>query len=366
MADVNFVIRNGLTVNGSFVANGTAVNAAAITATGLTIGVVAVNATTINVGTTTINSTNYSGVANNALFLGGTAAASYLTTASLSAYQTTAGLSANVATLTANNANNLGGVAAASYALTSALSSYQTTAGLSANVAAAGFTNTSAAYTITGVRTHSANVIVNANVGIGTSTLNNRLSIKNDANNAAAMVYTENANTGANSFSGIVAVGGSATAQFWTTGSIGGYGGTGTAALGTVTATPLLLFSNSVNRIVIAANGNIDFATMPTNSGLPTFGVRAWAAINGVTPTVLGSGNMTVDRLGAGIYRFSFTTAMPDTNYCVTTGVGDASGDAVERALVSSRSTSNVVINTYIGTSDSLVDVAYLAVTVVR
>jgi len=361
MADVNFVIRNGLTVNGSFVANGTAVNAAAITATGLTIGVVTVNATTINVGTTTINSTNYSGVSNNALFLGGTAAASYLTSASLSGYQTTAGLSANVATLTANNSLFLGGTAAASYALTSALSSYQTTAGLSANVAAAGFTNTSAAYTITGVRTHSANVIVNANVGIGTATPAARLSIKNDANNSLAMVYTENTNTGVSAFSGLVAVGGSATAKFWATGSAGGV-----AALGTDTPTPLQFFSNGVNRVVIAANGNIDLATLPTNSGLPTFGVRAWAAYNGVTQTTLGSGNITVARLSTGSYRFTFATAMPDANYCVTTGVGDASGDAVERALVSSRSTSNVVINTYIGSTDSSADLEYVAITVVR
>lgn len=79
------------------------------------------------------------GTANNALNLGGTAAASYALSSSLSSYQTTAGLSANVAALTsnnatyafgktegainansaltANNASNLGGTAAASYAL---------------------------------------------------------------------------------------------------------------------------------------------------------------------------------------------------------------------------------------------------------
>ena len=67
-------------------------------------------ASNVTIGNTssnaTINSTAFSGTANNATNLGGTAAASY---------QTTAGLAANVATLTANNATNLGGVAAASY-----------------------------------------------------------------------------------------------------------------------------------------------------------------------------------------------------------------------------------------------------------
>jgi hypothetical protein len=360
MADVNFVIRNGLTVNGSFVANSSVVNAAAIAATSLTIGVVTANATTINVGTTTINSTTYTGLAstaNNASFLGGTAAASYLTSASLSGYQTTAGLSANVATLTANNSSFLGGTAAASY---------QTTAGLSANVAAAGYTNTSGAYTITGVRTHSANVIINGNVGIGTSTLNNRLSIKNDANNSVAMVYTENANTGANAFSGVIANSGGVVAKLWSTASTGAYGGTGTAALGTDTATPLLLFSNGANRIVLAANGNIDLATMPTNSGLPTFGVRAWAAYNGQTDSLLAGGNITVTKIATGHYRFNFTTAMPDTLYAVTTGLGDIANPGSERADLSvGRTTGYFDVQTWLNSTD-LGDVNYIAVTVVR
>ncbi len=179
----------------------------------------------------TINSTVYSGTSNNALFLGGASAASY---------QTTAGLLANVATLSANNASFLGGVAAASY------------------------TNTSGAYTITGVRTHSANVIVNANLGIGTSTPGTRFEIRNDGNNSHALVLSHNANTGTSAFSGLKAICGGGTAQFWVTGS-----GTTTAALGTDTATPLVLFSNSVNRVVIAANGDIDFATTPTVAGSP-------------------------------------------------------------------------------------------------
>ena len=52
--------------------------------------------------------------ANNANYLGGTAA---------SGYQTTAGLSANVATLTANNSSYLGGTPAAGYQTTAGLAS---------------------------------------------------------------------------------------------------------------------------------------------------------------------------------------------------------------------------------------------------
>ena len=90
MANKDFVVKNGLTVANT----------------------VTVNATAIYYGATlVVNSTTFTGTANNATYLGGTAA---------SGYQTTAGLSANVATLTANNANNLGGTSAASYALLAA------------------------------------------------------------------------------------------------------------------------------------------------------------------------------------------------------------------------------------------------------
>lgn len=91
----------------------------------ITIGNSSVNAS--------INSTSFSGTANNALFLGGTAAVGY---------QTTAGLSSNVATLSANNASFLGGVAAASYV------------------------NTSGSYTLGGVLTFSANAIFNSNIQV--------------------------------------------------------------------------------------------------------------------------------------------------------------------------------------------------------
>jgi hypothetical protein len=121
-------------------------NGVAITNSSISVGNNTVN--------TTINATSFSGTANNATNLGGVAAGSYALTSSLSAYQTTAGLSANVATLTANNATNLGGVAAANYV------------------------NTSGAYTISGIHTHTANVVVGnstANVAIS----NNQMAFSN-------------------------------------------------------------------------------------------------------------------------------------------------------------------------------------------
>jgi hypothetical protein len=116
-----------------------------------------------NVITLTANNTNFVGlvtaanVVSNAQLIANLA--NYVLTSSLSGqgYQTVAGLPANVATLTANNASYLGGTAAASYALSSTLSNYQTTAGLSANVATVTANNTSFVGSVSAV-----NVVSNA------------------------------------------------------------------------------------------------------------------------------------------------------------------------------------------------------------
>ena len=157
MANNNFVVKNGLTVNGSFTANSTAVNASVITATSLnatSVNTATANATTsivvganvtistssyfvgnatVNTSITggqlslsgvTVNSTIYQGTANNSNnFSGltlttvqdqitGNAASAYSNAVANSAalYQTTAGLSANVATLTSNNSIYHGGL----------------------------------------------------------------------------------------------------------------------------------------------------------------------------------------------------------------------------------------------------------------
>jgi hypothetical protein len=146
------------------------------------------------------------GTVNNSLYLGGTIA---------SGYQTTAGLSANVATLTANNANNLGGVAAASYV------------------------NTSAAYTISGVHTHSANLVMSTTAGISA----------NGGYGTAGQVLTSNGTT-----------------VYWATASGGGTpGGSNTQ----------VQFNNSG-----AFGGNANFTYTTTSNTLNTgsLSMGIWAA----------------------------------------------------------------------------------------
>ena len=102
MSNTNFIVKNGITVNGSFTANSTAVTASALTVNTMVSGSnVSVNTTTVFVGdgTTntniiagqislsgaTVNSTIYQGTANNATNLGGTSASSYQLNSTLNA-----------------------------------------------------------------------------------------------------------------------------------------------------------------------------------------------------------------------------------------------------------------------------------------
>lgn len=102
--------------------------------------------------------------ANNALYLDGTPASGYITTA---------GLSAAVATLTANNTAYVGDSPAAQVAnsttLAANLSYYQTRVGLAANVAALGYMTNAGSYTISGVHTHNANIALTGALLLGGS-----------------------------------------------------------------------------------------------------------------------------------------------------------------------------------------------------
>jgi hypothetical protein len=135
------------------------------------------NTTVFFVGNSTVsatmNSTSFSGTSNNALYLGGTVA---------SGYQTTAGLSANVATLTSNNALYLGGVAAASYQLNSTLAANVATLPANAATFLSGngtifVGNTTANITANSIQfavtNSTSNVVMTpASISVGNSTVN--------------------------------------------------------------------------------------------------------------------------------------------------------------------------------------------------
>lgn len=100
--------------------------------------------------------------ANNTSFVGTVSAANVVSNAQLQAnlanYQTTAGLASNVAILTANNANNLNDQPAEYYTNATNIS----TGTLSYDRLGANVVNTSSSFTITGVYTYNANLIIGA------------------------------------------------------------------------------------------------------------------------------------------------------------------------------------------------------------
>jgi len=171
-------------------------------------------ANVIHIGNTsvyaTVNTTNFTGTANNTLFVGSVSAANIVSNAQLSGnlsnyvtttnltnnlanYQTTAGLSANVATLSSNNSSFLGGTAAASYQLNSTLNaniaSYLptytgTVNGAIFSVGTAFTANSTVTNTVSLiVSTNTATIgtgtyfVSNGNVGIGTASPVTRLHV---------------------------------------------------------------------------------------------------------------------------------------------------------------------------------------------
>jgi hypothetical protein len=78
---------------------------------------------------------------------------------------------------------------------------------------------------------------------------------------------------------------------------------------------------------------NINSAQFATVSGTaPIYGCRAWVIFDGsgtisANQTIRGSGNVTsVLKNAIGDYTITFTTAMPDVNYCINGSVRQAAG----------------------------------------
>ena len=121
-------------------------------------------------------SSTINGTANNALYLNGTIA---------SGYQTTAGLSANIATLSSNNASYLGTVAAASYV--------QNT---DSRVLSGNLNFTGANSYFSGKTTHAANLVLNAGISIIDSTGSQGTANQVLASNGSGNVYWKDVSSG--------------------------------------------------------------------------------------------------------------------------------------------------------------------------
>lgn len=89
--------------------------------------------------------------------------------------------------------------------------------------------------------------------------------------------------------------------------------------------------TNSATRMAITSDGVMQF-----NSGYGScanvYGCRAWVNLNNTgTPSIRASGNVSsITDNGSGIFTVNFQTAMPNTNYCVSSWVrSDATAESV-------------------------------------
>ena len=106
-----------------------------------------------------------------------------------------------------------------------------------------------------------------------------------------------------------------------------------------------------------AATANPAALSTATGSA-PSFSARAWVNFDGTTnpPTIRGSGNVSgIVKNSTGNYTISFTTAMPDTNYCaISTSTYSASGPDASpgpgAASFSNFNTGSVTMTTALGT----------------
>ena len=112
-------------------------------------------------------------------------------------------------------------------------------------------------------------------------------------------------------------------------------------------------------------------ATFATVSGTaPLYGCRAWCVFNGATtgtnaPTA-GGNVSTVTRNSTGSYTINFTTAMPDANYMVICGGGQANVLAVSGQNGGTYSTTQISVGTAVATTNAVYDSPYVNVAIFR
>jgi hypothetical protein len=108
----------------------------------------------------------------------------------------------------------------------------------------------------------------------------------------------------------------------------------------------LFIFTNGVSRHRIASDG-AQSSVIPGGTTLfPEFKCRAWVNFDGTgTPSIRGSGNVSsITRENTGIYILNFTTAMPDTNYTMTSASSAGPGGGNKGPYISTRTTTTLRI----------------------
>lgn len=201
--------------------------------------------------------------------------------------------------------------------------------GLKLNTASSGSVslepaNTASNYTLT-VPAQTGTVVAtdsSGNVGIGTSSPQNKLDVVKDGGNSTLRVH---AKTDTSPVAKIELMRGASDTfgdTVFTSFSVRADSGIFRIESANNTAGAIDLFQ-------IASGGNIASVIAGGTTLLPHYGARAWVNFNGTgTVAIRGSGNVSsVTDNGTGEYTVNFSTAMPDANYAGVLGGNLSSGN---------------------------------------
>jgi hypothetical protein len=96
-------------------------------------------------------------------------------------------------------------------------------------------------------------------------------------------------------------------------------------------------------RATVQSDGS-QWSVIPSGTTLyQEFKCRAWANFDAVNLTIRGGGNFSsISRASTGVYSASFTTSMPDANYCAVGTSGGSGGATGDDSVVSFGAGANI------------------------
>jgi hypothetical protein len=138
--------------------------------------------------------------------------------------------------------------------------------------------------------------------------------------------------------------------------------------VGTITSHPLVLLTGNTERMRLDTSGNLQF-----NSGYGSvataFGCRAWVNFDGTLSSPIsprGSGNVSsVTKNGTGSYAVNLITAMPDNNYAANVTVGFTSA-GTHIGEISSNGVSASILNIFTVGGSTVADFPLVTVAIFR